>query len=97
MSRIERSYRAQIDVQKIWVYVAERNYAAADRLIDEFDESLSLLSRHPYMGEAVAELQPGVRRLVVNSYLLFYEPLENGIRLLRVFHSSRRIQSLLDD
>lgn len=97
MSRVERTERARVDVQRIWVYVAERNYPAADGLLEDFEESLQLLKHHPYMGEAVDALQPGARRLIVKGYQLFYLPLDDGIRLLRVLHSSRRIQSLIDD
>ena len=53
MSRIVRAHPARNDLLQIWLYVAERNETAADRLIDRFERTLRMLARHPLMGEAV--------------------------------------------
>jgi plasmid stabilization system protein ParE len=37
-----------------------------------------------------------LRRFTVESYLLFYERTEDGIRLVRVLHGGRRIEDLFD-
>jgi toxin ParE1/3/4 len=48
------------------------------------------------MGEAVDNLSPGVRRFVVGNYVLYFEPIDDGIRLLRVVHAARRFDDLLE-
>jgi toxin ParE1/3/4 len=96
MSRIKRTRRALVDVKKIWVYIAERNYVAADALIERIDAALKLLAKNPYMGEAVDHLHPGLRRFTVGNYLLFFEPIDDGIRLLRVVHAARKLDDLFD-
>jgi len=48
------------------------------------------------MGRRRDELSPGLRSVVMGSYLIFYRPLEDGIRLMRVAHGSRDLPSLFD-
>ena len=50
----------------------------------------------PGMGCRRDELSPGLRSVVMGSYLIFYRPLEDGIRLMRVAHGSRDLPSLFD-
>jgi toxin ParE1/3/4 len=97
MSRLLRTRQASLDLQRLWIYVAERNYPAADRLIRRLEKTFRLLEHHPYAGESVEVLRPNTRRIIVGSYVVLYEPLSDGIRLLRVVHSSRRIETLFED
>jgi toxin ParE1/3/4 len=94
MPRIVRTYPARDDLRLIWVYVAQHNVAAADRLIDKFERTLQSLSRHPFMGEAVPQYRLGLRRFSVENYVLFYEPIKGGVRLVRVLHGARDINEL---
>ena len=96
MPRILRTHPASDDLRQIWLFIAEDNVAAADGLIDEVERTLRLLARYPQMGQSVEEYRPGLRRLTLSNYLLFYEPIEGGIRLVRVLHGARRLEDLLD-
>jgi toxin ParE1/3/4 len=96
MSRIKRTRRAQVDAKQIWVYIAERNYPAADALISRINTTCKMLADNAHLGEAVDHLRPGARRFSVGSYVLYFEPIENGIRVLRVVHSSRQMDDLFD-
>jgi toxin ParE1/3/4 len=95
MGRVERTTLAVEDTLQIWQYIAKDNVDAADRMIDRIGETLRLLSRHPRLGISVTQYRPGLFRFTVGEYLLFYEPIAKGIRLLRVLHSSRRMEDLL--
>ena len=95
MSRVERTRRASLDLQQIWLYIAERNYPAADRLIDRMEKALTLLNQNPFAGQTVEHLRPNTRQFTVGNYALLFEPTSRGIRLLRVAHSSRRLEDLL--
>jgi len=65
-------------------------------LIDEIERSLNLLLTYPLLGESVDHLQSKARRIMLGQYQLFYEPLADGIRLLRVYQAARRIEDLFD-
>jgi toxin ParE1/3/4 len=96
MARVRRTSDARNDLLSIWLYVAQDNLSAADRLMDEIDHTLQLLLRFPLMGNSVDHLRPGVRRTTVGNYQLFYEPMPDGIRLLRVYHAARQIEDLFE-
>jgi toxin ParE1/3/4 len=95
MPRIVRTYPARDDLRQIWLYLAERNEAAADRLIDRFEHTLQMLARHPLVGEAVPQFRPDLRRFTVGHYVLYYQPIAGGVRLVRVLHGACKIEDLL--
>jgi plasmid stabilization system protein ParE len=48
------------------------------------------------MGRARPELAQGVRSWPTSTpYILFYEPFDDGVHVLRVLHHARDIQNLL--
>ena len=89
MGRVVRSPDSKRDTTEIWVYIAEDNFDAADRLIDLFNEKLALLADHPGLGQMRDDLAPGLRSFPVGKYLLFYRPMAGGIELVRVLHGAR--------
>lgn len=95
MARILRTFPARDDLLQIWLYVAEQNVEAADRLIERIDRTVRLLARHPMLGEAVPQYRPDLRRFTVGNYVLYYEPIESGVRLIRVLHGARKADDLL--
>jgi toxin ParE1/3/4 len=94
MPRITRTFPARDDLQQIWLYVAQHNITAADRLIDRFERTLRTLARHPQMGESVPQYRPSLRRFTVGNYVLYYEPIEGGVRLVRVLHGARDVDDI---
>jgi toxin ParE1/3/4 len=70
------------------------NPSAAAGWLDEIEDTLNLLAQQPGIGEAVDHIRPGLRRFSQGNYLLFYEPLSNGIGLVRVLHGVRKIEDL---
>ena len=94
MARVLCTTSALQDVDAIWDYIAIENGhpAAADRLVDEINETLQILLIHPELGEAVDHLRPRTRRRTVHgNYLLFYDIVGSNIRVLRVLHAARLI------
>jgi toxin ParE1/3/4 len=89
--RILRTRESRVDYEEIWDYVAPRDLAAADRLIDHFDATLNVIASAPDMGRKVEELAPNLRSFPVGSYLIFYRPIEDGIQLIRIIHGARDI------
>jgi toxin ParE1/3/4 len=85
---------AERDLQSIWVYVAERNYDAADQLLDEILAVTEKLAEWPEMGRLRPELQPGIRSFPIGNYVLFYRVRRDAIEVARVLHGRRDIDSL---
>lgn len=95
MPRIVRTRIAREDVLEIWRYIANDNLVAADKLVRQLDEMVKLLAAQPGIGSSQEKYRPGLRCLPVGNYLIFYEPISNGIRVLRVLHGARRWEDLL--
>jgi toxin ParE1/3/4 len=94
MPRVDRFRRAEEDLLTIAGNIAKDNPSAAARWLDEIEDTLNLLAQQPGIGEAVDQIRPGLRRFSQGNYLLFYEPLPNGIGLVRVLHGARKIEGL---
>ncbi|HEY1129013.1 MAG TPA: type II toxin-antitoxin system RelE/ParE family toxin [Roseateles sp.] len=91
MARVTRRPRAEADIFEIWDYIAEDSLAEADRWLDRLDEKLNLWATQPAMGRQRDELAPGLRSFVFGRYVVFFQPLPDGIDIVRVLHGSRDI------
>lgn len=49
------------------------------------------------MGRVRVELIPGVRSFAFGRYVVFYEPLPDGIDVVRVLHGSRDIDHVFEE
>jgi toxin ParE1/3/4 len=84
MARIVRTKLARADLRDIWLYIAQNSIDAADRFLDRVDRTIRLIAQHPAIGQPQDEIKQGLRRLVVGRYLIFYEHIAGGIRVVRV-------------
>jgi toxin ParE1/3/4 len=91
MPQIFTRPRAEADLVDIWRYIAQDSPANADRLLDRIRDALSRLAAMPFMGQARVDLAPGLRMFPVGSYLIFFQPIQDGIEVIRVLHGKRHI------
>jgi plasmid stabilization system protein ParE len=83
---------AQTDLLEAWLFVAEENITAADRILDTITLEANTLSLQPKMGRKRPELGKGVRSWPTSTpYILFYEVTDSGLAVLRVLHHARDI------
>ena len=95
MPRVEIQPLARTELSDIWVELADLNPAAADRLVDRFYAAFELRAQFPYSGQKQPSSIPELRRMLVDPYLVFYLPLEDGIEVVRILHGRRDIDRLL--
>jgi toxin ParE1/3/4 len=89
MSRVRRTPLADRDLEGIWLFIAQDNQSAADRLLDTLNDKIYLLADNPRMGPARPDIAEDLRYLPVGSYLLLYRLIEGGIELVRAVHGAR--------
>lgn len=94
MATVIRSPEAELDVIEIASYIARDNLDAALRLLDIFDEKLTLIAESPMIGRVRHDLAPALRSFAVGNYILFYRPISDGIELARVLHGARDLRRL---
>jgi plasmid stabilization system protein ParE len=97
MSGYEFSPEAKSDLQEIWVYIAEENVSAADRLEGSIYEACELLAANPRLGHERLDLtdEPVLFWPVRGRYLLIYLRETKPLRIVRVLHGSRDASSVL--
>src|ERR671939_582029 len=87
---------AEEDLKEIWAYVAEYNPDAAGKLIKEITGKFALLRDHPQMGREQDKLLVDLRSFAVKNYIIFYQPFEGGIEILRILQGSRDIGRIFE-
>ncbi len=96
MAQVLRTRQADKDLEDIWTYIARDNIVAAEKLTDQVHEAFQLLAASPDLGFPQFQYRDGLRcKPVVKRYLIFYEPIDDGIRVLRVLHGARDWPHLL--
>ena len=95
MARVTRAPIVETDLLEIWLYIAEDNPAAADRLLDRIEQACSTLARSPRAGHAREDLGPGVRSHPVGRYMIYYRKVTGGIQVVRVLSGYRDIAGLI--
>ena len=93
MSRVTRRPQAEGDILEIWDFIAEDSVAEADLWVDRLDAKFELWATQPMMGRPRDELAQGLRSLTFGRYVVFFEPMLEGIDVIRVLHGSRDLEA----
>ena len=81
------SVDAESDLFEIITYIGERNFNAAEKLWNLLNDSVLLLSQHPYLYRQ-SERILGAREIVVHpNYVVVYKVSTTSIEVLRVLHA----------
>jgi toxin ParE1/3/4 len=89
MSSYRYSSDANADIERLALYIFDRNPLAADNFLNALDETCELLAQHPLLGRLRPELGEGLRSFPVGNYLIFYLPGKEGIDVARVIYGGR--------
>jgi plasmid stabilization system protein ParE len=96
MGKVLFSQRAQTDLLEAWLFIAENNLNAADKVVESIEQEANTLATQPKMGRVRPELANNMRSWPTSTaYILFYVAGENGITVIRVLHHARDIKSSL--
>ena len=94
MPDVLRRPEAEADLDDLWLFVAQDDPLNADRFIDRIAQVCSLLGENPLMGRSRPELVPDLRSFPVGNYLIFYQPLVDGIEIVRIISAARDVDAL---
>jgi toxin ParE1/3/4 len=84
--------RARLDLRAINAYIGERaGRAVAENFIDRMESAIQKLSILPRAHAVQPKFGANVRRMVVKSYLVFYQVKDETVYILRVLHGARNI------
>jgi toxin ParE1/3/4 len=96
MARLLQTDEAEQSIVAIGCYIAEQSQSleTAWRVLDRIEEKCRLYAAQPLLGEARPDLGVDVRCFPVDSFVVIYRPLPDGILLLLVVHGSRDIPAV---
>jgi plasmid stabilization system protein ParE len=84
--------QARADLDTIWIHIARdaASESIATHVVESIVAKFKLFARFPFLGRTLAsERHSDVRSFAVHPYVIFYRPLPDEIRILRVIHASR--------
>jgi toxin ParE1/3/4 len=99
----KRSYEltalARLDLLHAWNYLAENaSLDIADRMLADIESAIRAVAKAPGHGHERSDLtKRNIRFYLCHSYLIIYRPDRKPIKILRVLHAARDVQSLLDE
>lgn len=95
MASVTQTDQAKLDLAEIWSHIAEDSVRAANRWLAVMLDQCRRMAEHPVAGRARDELGIGLRSFPVGNYVVFYRPLPDGIRVIRVLHGMRDLPEIL--
>ncbi len=93
--RIRRLPQAIRDVDQIFDRVAADNMAAARKLAERITHATGRLVDFPHSGTPRPDIDPGLRSIVVDRYLVFYRVGPDSVDIIRVVHGARELGQVL--
>ena len=97
MKRFVLTPLAEQDLRDIWDYIASDNIHAADRVLKAIQTALRRLAQSPGTGHMREDLADRRHRfLLVFSYLIVYRWQTEPIRVVRILHAARDVQSVIN-
>ena len=100
MSNVVFSQAARADRQAITAYTVERfGLEQARRLRERFETAIHSLAEAPLIGHRRQDLDPPGRSFryatVLKTFIIVYEPVDDGIRVVRLLHGARDLAAEL--
>ncbi|WP_161988948.1 type II toxin-antitoxin system RelE/ParE family toxin [Sphingomonas glacialis] len=85
--KIRWSARGNADVQRLWLFAADRDVGLAERLEEELRHRAELLAAFPKMGRRISDKGHREMSLVNLQCILRYRLADDVILILRVHHA----------
>jgi toxin ParE1/3/4 len=98
MANIEWDPDAVTDLRQILGYVGveQSRPEAARRLVDRIRAACEKYATFPLMGQERSDIADGIRIFSLRPYVVFYFPLDGGIRVARVLYGARDYPRLFE-
>ena len=77
------------DIEQICDFLAQTNPKLASQLFDTIRQKCKLVAGFPNMGKDYSWIDPNLRCFIIDDYIVFYYPCEDGISIARVIYGRR--------
>jgi toxin ParE1/3/4 len=95
MAQVSLSPRAIRDLKEISNYITRQSTSVQARnVLSKIASTMKTNAMHPLIGRSRNEISEGLRSFSILSYIVLYRPMEDGIRVVGIVHSSRDLSSI---
>ena len=94
MNRYVINIVASQDLAAISDYFYTHNIEAGERFLQEFSRKCKQLANFPSLGRSYADIEPDLRGIPLESSIIFYRVIEDGIEIMRVVSGRRDLSNL---
>jgi toxin ParE1/3/4 len=94
VTAVHYTRNARADLTDIWVHIALRDEATANRVIDTLVAACSQLGSFPELGRARPDIGPDVRSLVSERWLVLYRIEAAHVLVVRVVDGARDLSNV---
>ncbi|MBD0261419.1 MAG: type II toxin-antitoxin system RelE/ParE family toxin [Tolypothrix sp. Co-bin9] len=88
---------ASQDLDEILDYFLQRNIDAGERFIQEFNKKCQNIAKFPNIGRSYANIDPILRGIPLDGYIIFYRVFEDRAVIVRVVSGYRDLESFFED
>jgi toxin ParE1/3/4 len=94
MPVIQKTAQAEEDLIELWLYIAQENPNAADRVLTDIEACFQTLADNPLIGRLRPDIAPELRYFMAGKYLILYRTVPDGVQMVRVIHGARDLSNL---
>ena len=96
MGRFVLSSKAESDIDEITSFIARDDVTTALKFARALRSKISEIAENPHLYRERVELRPTIRAARHGRYLIFFCIHEEVVQILRVWHSARNLDEMLD-
>jgi toxin ParE1/3/4 len=94
MRRYEISRTASYDLEEIVDYLSDRGFDAGEQFLKKFTQKCRYLVSFPWIGKSYDDLDPGLRGILLDRYIIFYQVTDEAVTIARVVRGDRDLTTL---
>jgi len=85
------------DLNELCDYIAQNQPQAAHRIFDNIRQRCKLLAQFPNMGKSYNRLSQDLKGALIEDYIIFYYPKQDGIDVVQIVGGCRDLEALFDE
>ncbi len=94
MRRYEIARTASYDLEEIVDYLSDRGFDSGEQFLKKFTQKCRYLVSFPWIGKSYADLDPGLRGILLDRYIIFYQVTDEAVTIARVVRGDRDLTAL---
>jgi toxin ParE1/3/4 len=94
MRRYVIARTANYDLEEIVDYLSDQSFESGEQFIQKFSRKCRYLVNFPKIGRPYDDLEPGLRGILLDRYIIFYQVTDEAVTIARVVRGDRDLTTL---